>query len=82
MKSNGILHANQELKTMCTSVFLDSSWRYYDDILMEGLSDTTKSLNKDVTSSGRESNPQPPIHTSYLLNILPISELICSFRAS
>ena len=41
-----------------------------------------KSLNKDVTSPGRESNPEPPVHKSYLLNTLRISEVICSFRAS
>ena len=41
-----------------------------------------KSLNKDVTSPGRESNPEPPVHKSYLLNTLRISEVISSFRAS
>lgn len=49
---------------------------------MEGLSDTTKSLNKDATSPGRESNPEPPVHTTYLPNTLRISEVICLVRAS
>jgi hypothetical protein len=42
---------------------------------MEGLRDTTKSLNKYVTSPGGESNSEPPVY-------VPIRGLICSFRAS
>jgi hypothetical protein len=41
-----------------------------------------KCLNKYVTSPGLESNPEPPVHKSYLLNTLRISEVICSFRTS